>query len=187
MTPKMSRPAAPGRAHRAETSEGLGGAFDPEISDETGELQDSVAPMAQTRIVIGCRHSFIYIPYCSLCGLEHVHHQFPLRGRGSDPLHAFEWHGGIRAAHCFCQGPGRYARFVRGRWRTFFVRPAEWREPEGQSYCLVLGPDPACFTPLGIRSGAAHNAMVALAARGVATSLQILRPRRSFVVRRGDQ
>jgi hypothetical protein len=187
MTRKTGRPAARGRADRAGDSKGLGGNFDPHTTEQTGELQDSEVPIAQTRIVIGCRYSFVYIPHCPLCGLEHMHDQFPLHGQHSNPLQAFLACGGHRASHCFCQGPGRIARFFCGEWRTVFVCPPEWREPEGQSYRLAQGPEPACFTPRGIKSKAAHCAMAALARRGIPTSLEILRPRRPFVLWRGDK
>ena len=36
-------------------------------------------PIAQSRIVIGRENSFVYIPFCPLCGLEHLHGQYPLR------------------------------------------------------------------------------------------------------------
>src|SRR5712691_8542546 len=113
MNPKMPHPAAPGRAHRAEKSKELSGTFDPQISEEPEELQDSAVPVAQTRIVVGRRGSLLYIRSCPLCGLEHTHGFF-VHGRGSDPLAAFAWRGGVRVAHCHCQGPGRVARFVRG-------------------------------------------------------------------------
>ena len=157
----------------------------PQNSRVARDRQDDM-PVAFARIVLGRLASFIYIDCCPLCGLDHAHGRF-VHGKGGDPVAAFAWHGGVRAAHCFCQGPGRDARTVRDRWRTFSTHPTEWREPEGQSYRLVLGLDPACFTPRGVRSAAAHNTMIALAARGVATSLQILRPRRPFVLWRGDQ
>jgi hypothetical protein len=150
-----------------------------------GESQDSAVPIAQARIVIGCQYSFIYIPHCPLCGLEHSHGEFSLNGQGSDPLQAFDCCRGHRASHCFCQGPGRDARLIGGQWCTVFVYPPEWHEPDGESYRLVLGPEPACFTPRGIKSPHARLAMATLARKGVATSLQILTPRRPFVLLAG--
>lgn len=177
MRPKRLRPAAPGGAHRAVNSKELGSAFHPEIN--------CAMPIAQARIVVGCRASFLYIGCCPLCRIEHTHGLF-VHGQGTDPLHAFKWHGGHHASHCFCQGPGRHVRFVRGRWRTFVVRPPEWCEPHGDDYRLVLS-EPACFTARGIRSGAARHAMMALARRGVQTSLMIWTPRRSCFRGLGDR
>ena len=179
MSPKMPRPAAPGRAHRPRNSKELGGAF---TSEQDREPQDSGVPIAQAQIIIGRRGCFLYIRSCPLCGLDHTHGYF-LHGQGGDPLTAFAWHGGYRAAACFSQGPGR---IVRGS-RTVVVRPAEWHEPKGELYQLVHGPDPACFTPLGIQSKDARLAMAELARRGAATSLEILRPRRGFILWRGDK
>ena len=183
---KSSRPAAPGRAHRAGTSKGLGGTFGPHISFETNGPQDSDVPIALARIVIGRRYSFLYIRNCPLCGMEHMHGQFPVRGEGSDPLDALAACQGHRASHCHCHGPHRVARCTRGEWHTVIVYPPEYHEPEGCDYRLVLGPEPACFTPRGIKSKAARLAMLALARRGVATSLEILRPRRRSVFWRAD-
>ena len=66
MDPKIPRPAASGGANRAGTSKGLGGTFDPQFSFETNGPQDSVVPIALTRIVIGRRYSFLYIRNCPL-------------------------------------------------------------------------------------------------------------------------
>jgi hypothetical protein len=179
---------APGRAHRAGSSKGLGGTFDPQISNETAEGQDSVVPIAHARIVIGRKWSFIYIEYCPLCGLEHMHGQFPLRGPHSDPLHAFRACGGHRTSHCFAHGLGRVARLVRGVWRVVDRKPPpEYHEPEGVGgYRLVMS-HPACFTPRGIKNKDARAVMVRLAKCGAPTSLEILQPRRrSFVLDRGD-
>jgi hypothetical protein len=182
MNTKKLRPAAPGRAHRPRNSKELEGAFDPEISEEGREPQDSAVPIAHARIVVGRRASFLYIGCCPLCRLEHTHGLF-VHGQGSDPLAAFAWHGGYRVAACFSQGPGRIAR----RSRTVVIHPDEWHEPEGELYQLVHGPEPACFTPLGIKSKDARLAMAALARSGAATSVEILRPRSSFVLWRGDK
>jgi hypothetical protein len=183
---KSSRPAALAGANRAENSKGLGGTFDPQFSSETNGPQDSDVPIALARIVIGRRYSFLYIRNCPLCGMEHMHGQFPVRGEGSDPLDALAACQGHRASHCHCHGPHRVARCTRGEWHTVIVYPPEWHEPEGYDYRLVLGPEPACFTPRGIKSKAARLAMLALTRRGVATSLEILRPRRRSVFWRGD-
>ena len=186
MNPKMPRPVAPGRAHRAATSKELGGTFDPEISEEGREPQDYPEPIARTQIVVGRRASFLYIRSCPLCGLEHMHGSF-VHGNGSDPLAALAWHAGYRVAACFSQGPGRVARPVRGGgWRTDIVRPAEWREPRGYGYRLVLS-EPACFTATAIRSPAARRAMVLLTRGGIATSLVIWTPLRSCFRGWGDR
>jgi hypothetical protein len=186
MHQKSSPLAAPfgGAGRAAELAEGLGGTFDPQTTEQTGEPQGDAVPIAQTRIVIGCRHSFIYLPHCPLCGLEHMHGQFPLHGQHSNPLQAFLSCGGHRASHCVCHGLSRIARLIGGEWCTVFV--PEWHEPDGESYRLVPGPEPACFTPSGIKSKAAHYAMAALARRGIPTSLEILKPRRPFVLQQAD-
>jgi hypothetical protein len=186
MKSKIPRPPTLA-GQRAGNSQGLGGTFDPQNTEQAGELQDSAVPIAQTRLVLGCQYSFIYIPHCPLCGLEHAHGQFPLHGQGSDPLRSFDWRHWDSASHCFCQGPGRIARLIGRRWCTVFVNPPEWHEPDGESYRLVLGPEPACFTPHGIKNPDARFAMATLARKGVATSLQILKPRRPFVLWRGDK
>ena len=185
MDPKMPRPAAPGRAHRATNLKELAGTFDPQISDETGELQeDSVVSIVQTRIVCGRGSSFIYIPHCPLCGLEHAHGLFPYPH--GDPLQAYDACDEYRASHCHAQGLGRVARRVGGQLRIVQRKaPPEYHEPKGEFYRIVMS-YPACFTPRGIRTEDARYAMAALARRGVATSLEILRPRRSFVLQRGD-
>jgi hypothetical protein len=186
MNPKKPRPATPGRARRPRNSKELGGTFNPEISEEVRGPQDNAVPIARTQIVVGGRGSFLYLRSCPLCGLEHAHGFFA-HGQGSDPLAAFAWHGGLRVSHCDCQGPGRVARFVRGEWRTAIRNLPEWCEPEESSYRLVLGPEPACFTPRAIRDAAARHVMAVLARRGVATSLAIWTPRRSCFRGWGDR
>jgi hypothetical protein len=186
MTPKKPRPAAPGRAHRAKNSKELGGTFDPQISEETSRPQDGGMPIAQARIIVGRRSSFLYVRSCPLCGLDHTHGYF-LHRQDGDPLTAFAWHGGVRASHCHCQGPGRVARFVRGEFRTVARSLPEWCEPDGSLYRLAHGPDPACFTPRAIRDAAARPVMAVLARRGVATSRAIWTPRRSFFCEWGDR
>jgi hypothetical protein len=187
MNQKTPRPMAPGGAHRAGTSKGLGGTFEFQFSSETSEQQeDSEVPIAHTRIVIGRKWSFIYIEYCPLCGLEHMHGKFALRGPNSDPLQAFE-DGGLRVAHCVAHGLGRVARRIRGEWRTVERKPPpEYHKPEGVgSYQMVLS-YPACFTPRGIKNKDAKALMERLARRAAPTSQEILKPRRSFVLLRGD-
>jgi len=182
MKPKMPRPAVPSSAP-AGTSKGLGGTFDSQVSQETSEQRDSVVPIAQTRIVCGRRSSFIYIPRCPLCGLEHAQGLFPYPH--GDPLQAYEACDGYRASHCHAQGLGRVARRVGGQLRTVQRKaPPEYHEPKGESYRLVMA-YPACFTPRGVRSKAARHLMDALAKRGFPTSREILKPRRKFVLRRG--
>ena len=160
MREKTPRPEALAGANRAGNSKGLGGTFDPQFSFETNGPQDSDVPIALTRIVIGRRYSFLYIRNCPLCGMEHMHGQFPVRGGGSDPLDALVACQGHRASHCHCQGPHRVARCTRGEWHTVIVYPPEWHEPEGDDYRLVLGPEPACFTTPGNQkqSRASRNA-----------------------------
>jgi hypothetical protein len=139
-------------------------------------------PLAHSRIVFGPRRSFIYVEFCPLCGLEHVHGSWPLRGEGSDPLQGFDVCNGYRSSHCGTHGLGRIVKKIKGGGYITVERapPPEYRELEGHSYRLVLGPNPACFTPLGIKSEDARWAMTQLAKRGVPTSGEILRPRRSF-------
>jgi hypothetical protein len=185
MNPKMPRPPIWG-VGRAGTSKELSGTFDPQNSEKPDERQDSVAPVAQTQIVVGCRASFLYIRSCPLCGLEHVHGFF-VHGNGSDPLAAFASHGDVRESHCHCHGPGRVARFVRGEWRTVVRNLPEWCEPEGSSYRLVLGPDPACFTPRAIKDATARRAMAAVARGGITTTHVIWTPRRSCFRGWGDR
>jgi hypothetical protein len=142
-------------------------------------------PIAYSRIVIGHRFSFIYIVYCPLCGLEHVHGQYSLDGPYNDPVEAYESCDGHRAAHCGPHGLGRILRRIGGEWcNAHRDPPPEYHEPKGESYRLVMS-YPACFTPLGVRSKAARNLMDTLARRGFPTSLEILKPRRKFVLRRG--
>jgi hypothetical protein len=77
-------------------------------------------------------------------------------------------------------------RRIGGEWcNVHRDPPPEYHEPEGGSYRLEMS-YPACFTALGIRSKAAHCAMAALARRGIPTSLEILRPRRPFVLQQGN-
>src|SRR5262245_28737049 len=113
---------------------------------------EPTVPVAPTRIVFGRRHSFIYIENCPLCGLEHMHGRYELSGPYSDPLQAYQ-DGGLRASHCFAHGVGHMAKRIRGEW-CFVPKPAppEWHAPQGESYRLILGPKPACFTPLGIKT-----------------------------------
>ena len=117
-----------------------------------------------------------------------MHGLFDLTGPRSDPLRAYEAASGLRGSHCFPHGPGRTAKRINGEWRIIpKAAPPEWHEPQGESYRLVLGPKPACFTPLGIKSKRVRNAMACLARRGIPVSLEILQPRRRrFVLRRGD-
>jgi hypothetical protein len=146
-------------------------------------------PDAPSRIVLGRRFAFIYIENCPLCGLEHMHGQFDLADPNRNPLQAYADHGGLRASHCSAQGIGNQAKCVRGDWRILpKPAPPEFHEPQGGgSYRLVLGPKPACFTPLGIKSKRARNAMARLARSGAPVSIEILQPRRKkLVLNRGD-
>jgi hypothetical protein len=143
------------------------------------------APIAHSRIIIGPEYSFIYIPHCPLCGLEHMHGQYQLDGPFNNPAEAYESRDGHRGSHCVPHGLGRIMRRIGGEWcNVHRDAPPEYHEPEGESYRLVMS-YPACFTPRGIRSKAARNLMDALARRGFPTSLEILKPRRKFVLRRG--
>jgi hypothetical protein len=160
-------------------------AFSPEISEAKRGRQDDVVPDARAQIIVGAHASFIYIKHCPLCGLEHTH-GFDVHGADTDLLATFSRHNGHRATHCFCQGPGRVARRILGERRTVIVYPSEWRGPCGDTYRLSPS-GPACFTAEGIRSPAARRAMVALARRGVATSLKIWTPRRSCFRGFGDR
>ena len=153
------------------------------------KLQDDAetVPIAHTRIVFGRKWSFIYIEYCPLCGLEHMHGLFSLHGENSDPLQAYSACDGHRVAHCHAHGLGKVTRRVGGEWRIFErTPPPEYHEPQGHSYRLVLGPRPACFTPRGIKNNDAKLAMVRITRRGIDTSVEILTPRRKFVLDRGD-
>jgi hypothetical protein len=142
-------------------------------------------PNAHSRIVIGRKCSFIYIEYCPLCGLEHVHGQYPLHGPYNNPVEAYEACDGHRASHCDAEGLGRVMRRIDGEWcNVSRDPPPEYHEPKGGSYRLVMS-YPACFTPRGIRSKAARDLMNALAKKGFPTSLEILKPRRKFVLRWG--
>jgi hypothetical protein len=142
-------------------------------------------PIAHSRIVIGPKYSFIYIEYCPLCGLEHMHGQYPLQSTYSDPVEAYEARNGHRGSHCVTHGLGRIVRRIGGESCSVYRDPPpEFHEPEGETYRLVMS-YPACFTPSGIRSRAARNLMDALARRGLPTSSEILKPRRKFVLRRG--
>jgi hypothetical protein len=146
---------------------------------------ESDVPIAYSRIVIGHKNSFVYIPFCPLCGLEHMHGQYPLHGPYNDPAEAYEACHGHRASHCGPHGLGRIMRRIGGeRCNGYRDPPPEYHEPRGGSYRLVMA-YPACFTPLGVRSKAARHLMDALARRGFPTSLEILKPRRKFVLRRG--
>jgi hypothetical protein len=185
MNPKTPRPPTLA-GQRAGISKGLGGTFDFQNSETLNQEQDddrSSVPNAHTRIVFGRKASFIYIPYCPLCGLEHAHGLFPYPH--DDPLQAYDSCDGYRASHCSAHGLGRIAKRIRGEWRIVRRRPPpEYKEPEGYSYRLVLGPEPACFTRRGIRSVDARAAMARLT--NVSTSLQVLIPRRAFIFERGD-
>ena len=142
-------------------------------------------PTAHSRVVIGRKCSFIYIEYCPLCGLEHMHGQYSLHGPYNDPAEAYEACDGHRASHCVPHGLGRIIRWIGGeRCNVHRDPPPEYHEPEGEAYRLVMS-YPACFTPRGIRSKAARHLMDALAKRGFPTSREILKPRRKFVLRRG--
>ena len=186
MNPKMPRPGAPGRAHRAANSKELGGTFSSQSSEEASEPQDSAIPIAHSRIVVGRTRSFIYIEYCPLCGLEHTHGEYRFDSPYNDPSEAFESCNGHRASHCGPHGLGRTVRRIGGEWcNVYRDPPPEYHEPNGESYRLVMA-YPACFTPLGIKSKAARHLMDALTRRGVPTSLEILKPRRKFVLRTGD-
>jgi hypothetical protein len=142
-------------------------------------------PIAHSRVVVGPKYSFIYIEYCPLCGLEHLHGQYPLQGPYNDPAEAFDACDGHRASHCDAHGLGRITHRIGGeRCNGYSDPPPEYHEPRGGSYRLVMSA-PACFTPRGVRIKAAHHLMDALARRGFPTSLEILKPRRKFVLRRG--
>jgi hypothetical protein len=146
-------------------------------------------PIAHARIVIGRKWSFIYIEYCPLCGLEHMHGQFPLCGPHSDPLQAFHEWDGYRASHCGAHGLNADVpldRLLHGNYRPRNP-PPEYHRPEGSGgYRLVMS-YPACFTPRGIKHKDARALMASLARRGVPTSLEILQPRRPFILLRGDR
>ena len=81
--------------------------------------------------------------------------------------------------------PDAHRRIVFGRRARIVGRrpPPEYKEPEGDSYRLILGPEPACFTRRGIRSA---DAKAAMARTGISTSVQVLIPRRAFISERGD-
>src|SRR5262249_5316137 len=125
------------------------------------------SPIAQTRIVVGLRRYFIFVPRCPFCGMEHAHSLFTfrtldesdldnnqlgeIRSGGdlfSNPLLAYQMHGGLRIARC--------------RRNTSCI------------YRLVPGPLPACFTPLGAKDRNSREAMTRLSDRGVPTSTEIL-------------
>jgi hypothetical protein len=169
---------------RAGSSKGLGGTFDFQNSEILNQKQDDdrlLIPNAHTRIVFGAKASFIYIRSCPLCGLEHAHGLF--RYPHGNPLQAYD--SCDVASHCVAQGLGRVAKMIGGEWRAVQRRPPrEYKEPEGDSYRLIPGPEPACFTRRGIRSAEARAAMARLA--GDSKSLQVLKPRRAFIFERGD-
>jgi hypothetical protein len=146
--------------------------------------KNRTVPVAHTRIVVGHRASFLYIEYCPLCGLEHMHGQFPLRGENSDPRQALKACDGYRCSHCGPHGLGHIVKKRKGGKFGLVKRkpPPEYREPKGYSYQLVLGLKAACFTPRGSRSKDARSVMAQLARAGIATSNEILRPRRAFVL-----
>jgi hypothetical protein len=92
-------------------------------------------PIAYSRIVIGHRFSFIYIVYCPLCGLEHLHGQYSLYGPYNDPAEAFESCDGHRGSHCGPHGLGRIMRRIGGEWcNEHRDPPPEYHEPKGESY-----------------------------------------------------
>ena len=169
----------------------LGRERDPTIS-LTGHSQQDPAfpssqevPLAFSRPVVGRTHAFIYIEFCPLCGLEHMHGQFP---HGSTQLILRAYENPSRAAHCRAHGLGRILKQVKGgEWRIVErAPPPEYREPTGHSYRLVLGPKAACYTPSGARDKVARQVMAELARMGFLTSDEVLRPRRRFVLGRGD-
>ena len=164
-------------------------AVDPETRNRSNTQRQDGVPDAPSRIVLGRKFAFIYIENCPLCGLEHMHGQFDLADPRCDPLQAYAAHDGLRFPHCSAQGIGNQAKRVRGDWRILpKPAPPEFHEPQGGgSYRLVLGPKPACFTPLGIKSKRARNAMARLARSGAPVSIEILQPRRKkLVLNRGD-
>src|SRR5260370_14244446 len=166
-TPRLPALAGAGEAGNRERP---GGCSDPNNTEPDGQQQDDpeAVPIAHTRIVFGCKWSFIYIEYCPLCGLEHIHGRYSLRGEYSDPLQAYE-DGGHRAPHCGAHGLGHVVRRIGGESRLVErTPPPEYHEPpQGSSYRLVLGPKPACFTPRGIKNTDARDAMLRLARRVV--------------------
>ena len=164
-------------------------AVDPDIANRSNRQWQDEVPDAPSRIVFGRRFAFIYIENCPLCGLEHMHGQFDLADPRCDPLQAYAAHDGLRFPHCSAQGIGNQAKYVRGNWRILpKPAPPEFHEPQGGgSYRLVPGPKPACFTPLGIKSRRARDAMARLNCRRVPVSTEILQPRRKkLVLNRGD-
>ena len=196
MSQKAPRPRASAEARGAGDQQVLGGIYDPKINLPTVSQQGPASPssyqvpLAFTRIVVGRTHAFIYIEYCPLCGLEHMHGQFPHEQSLLDAcaliLRAYE--NPSRGAHCSPHGLGRILKQVKGGdWVTVQrAPPPEYREPTGHSYRLVLGARPACFTPSGVRNKAARRVMDELAKQGVHTSDEILVPRRRFVLEYGD-
>ena len=143
MCPKTPRPPTLG-VERAGNSKGLAGTFDPQNSETLDQEDDDrvLVPNAHTRIVFGRQASFIYIPYCPLCGLDHTHGLFPYPH--GDPLQAYDSGHGCRASHCSAHGLGRVRENVRGEWRIVRCPPQpEYKEPEGVSYRLIPGPEPA--------------------------------------------
>ncbi len=148
-------------------------------------VHEGDVPIAHSRIAIGREYSFIYIEFCPLCGLEHMHGQYPLHGPYNNPVEAYESCHGHRTSHCDAHGLGQVMRRIGGEWCSVYRDPPpEYHEPKGGSYRLVMA-YPACFTPRGIRSKAARHLMDALARKGFPTSSEILKPRRKFVLRRG--
>jgi hypothetical protein len=196
MRQKTPRPGARSGARGAGDRTVLGGIYDPKINLPTVSQQGPASPsstqvpLAFTRIVVGRTHAFIYIEYCPLCGLEHMHGQFPHEQSPHQAceliLRAYENPG--RASHCRAHGLGRILKQVKGgRWVIVErAPPPEYREPTGHSYRLLLGPKPACFTPSGARNRSARLVMAELARQGVPTSNEVICPRRRFVLRRGD-
>jgi hypothetical protein len=183
MTPRKPRPPTLA-GQRGGNSKGLGGTFDSQINDETSKSQDSAAPIAEARIVLGSRYAFIEISQCPLCCCQHVHGRSAL-SEIDRLLASVIRNDGDRASHCSqaCRagrrGPG-------GELHTEIAHPPEWREPMGHGYQLVLS-EPALFTRRGIRTAAAHEAMAALNRQGVPISFGIWVPRISSLRGWGDR
>ena len=131
MKPKMLRRSTLA-GQKAGNSKELEGNFDPQISEHAGDPPESDTPIAHSRIVIGHCFSFIYIEYCPLCGLEHIHGQYPLQGPYNDPAEAFDACDGHRASHCDAHGLGRIMHRIGGeRCNGYSDPPPEYHEPRG--------------------------------------------------------
>jgi hypothetical protein len=171
---------------RAQTS--FRTAANPETDNRTNRQRQDGVPDAFGRIVLGRRFAFIYVENCPLCGLEHLHGQWPLAEAHSRAPAAYAARSGLRASHCEAQGIGNYAKRVHGHWCVLpKPPPLEWHEPQGGAYRLVPGPKGACFTLLGFKSKRARDAMARLARSRIPVSVQILQPRRKrLVLNRGD-